>query len=182
MIKRCYSEAFKVREADENKYIEGYFSVFNSPYHVTKTDTEYIAPTAFDGTLDGDIRALINHDTSLVLGRTKNGTLELHTDEHGLYGRILINPNDQDAINIYERVKRGDVSQCSFGFEILDEETSFREDGGVVWTINAVRLHEVSVVTFPAYEETAVKARCAQADELRHKAWKAKMLAKLKEG
>ena len=62
-------------------------------------------------------------------------------------------------MNLYERVKRGDVDQCSFGFEIVNEETDFREDGSVHWTIRDVNLYEVSACTFPAYRETNITAR-----------------------
>jgi HK97 family phage prohead protease len=79
----------------------------------------------------------------------------------------VINPNDQDAMNLYERVKRGDVDQCSFGFNIVSEETEFRDDGSIHWTITEVELHEVSVCTFPAYEDTNVSAREAQREELK---------------
>src|SRR5690625_7651630 len=82
---------------------------------------EEIATGAFYNTLDNDIRALINHNTAFVLCRNKSGTLELETDSKGLFGRIKINENDTDAMNLYERVKRGDVDQCSFGFNILKE-------------------------------------------------------------
>ena len=112
-----------------------------------------------------------------MLGRTKAHTLELHEDERGLWGDITINPNDLDAVNTWERVRRGDVDQCSFGFEIVTEETDFRDDGSVHWTIKEVDLHEVSVCTFPAYEETNVSARSAQREELerrRLQAWKEK--------
>lgn len=130
---------------------------------------EEIAPGAFDNTLSNDIRALINHDTSLVLGRTKAGTLELKTDSRGLWGRIKINPNDTDAVNLYERVKRGDVDQCSFGFNIISEETEYRDDGTVKWIIKEVDLHEVSVCTFPAYEETGVQARHKQVEQYKQR-------------
>ena len=102
-----------------------------------------------------------------MLGRTKAHTLDLRVDEHGLYGDVVINPNDQDAMNLYERVKRGDVDQCSFGFNIVSEETEFRDDGSIHWTITEVELHEVSVCTFPAYEDTNVSAREAQREQLR---------------
>ena len=96
--------------------------------------TESIAETAFDGALSDDIRCLIDHDTRLVLGRTKAGTLSLKTDSRGLWGEVKVNPMDQDAMNLYERVKRGDVDQCSFGFDILEE--TFEERGAEVhWTI-----------------------------------------------
>lgn len=146
----------------QEMYIEGYFAVFNRETELWPGAYEEIAPEAFNETLGNDIRALINHDTTLVLGRNKAGTLELKADSHGLWGRIKINPNDTDAVNLYERVKRGDIDQCSFGFNILDEETEWREDGTVKWTIRKVDLHEVSVCTFPAYEETGVQARKAE--------------------
>lgn len=147
-------------EADgQEMYIEGYFAVFGRETELWPGAFEEIAPGAFDETLSNDIRALINHDTTLVLGRTKAGTLELKTDNYGLWGRVKINPNDIDAVNLYERVKRGDVDQCSFGFNITSEETDWRDDGTVKWTITGIDLHEVSVVTFPAYEDTGVQAR-----------------------
>lgn len=135
-------------EADgQEMYIEGYFAVFGRETELWPGAFEEIAPGAFDETLSNDIRALINHDTTLVLGRTKAGTLELKTDNYGLWGRVKINPNDIDAVNLYERVKRGDVDQCSFGFNITSEETDWRDDGTVKWTITGIDLHEVSVVT-----------------------------------
>jgi len=149
--------------------IEGYFAVFNSETELWPGAYEEIAPRAFDNTLNNDIRALINHDTGLVLGRNKAGTLELKVDGRGLWGSIRINPNDSDAVNLYERVKRGDVDQCSFGFNILDEEVDFRDDGTVKWTIKEVDLHEVSVVTFPAYTETGVQARKAEVEQHRQR-------------
>ena len=185
MLKRAYGDNFCTREEEDKKYIRGYFAVFDSPYYVCGDCYETIARGAFASTLvDGDIRALINHDTSLVIGRTTANTLTLAEDEKGLYGEILINPNDTDALNIYERVKRGDVSQCSFGFDILNEETEFIENSDAIhWTIKAVKLYEVSVVTFPAYEETYVSARFKSADKMReNQAWKIKMHRKLKGG
>jgi len=168
---RSINIALETREAANNEemYIEGYFVVFNQPTELWTGAFEEIAPTALDKTLSNDIRALINHDTRLVLGRNKSGTLELKVDSRGLWGRIKINPNDSEAVNVYERVKRGDVSQCSFGFNVVSEETEWRDDGGVKWTITEVDLHEVSVVTFPAYEETGVQARQKDVEAYREK-------------
>ena len=182
---RTLASSFKVREdtTEENPIIEGYFAVFGSVYDMGEGMTESIAETAFDGALESDIRALTNHDTSLVLGRTKAGTLELRVDEHGLYGIISINPKDADAVNLYERVKRGDVDQCSFGFDILSENTDVHEDGSIHWTITSVKLYEVSVCTFPAYSETEVQARSAEKADIeakRAEAWRSEMLKKLK--
>ena len=157
---------FEAREEENRPHITGYFSVFDGVYEIGPGMTESVDRHAFDNTVGGDIRALINHNSDMVLGRTKAHTLELRIDEHGLYGDILINPNDQDAMNLYERVRRGDVDQCSFGFRIISEETDFREDGSIHWRITEVELFEVSVCTFPAYEDTNVSAREAQRREL----------------
>ncbi|MBQ1294486.1 MAG: HK97 family phage prohead protease [Clostridiales bacterium] len=180
---RSAASKFETREEGNELKIEGYFAVFNSNYQIFDDLSESVAPGAFDDTLGDDIRALINHDSSLVLGRNTAHTLDLRQDEHGLWGSITINPNDQDAMNLYARVQRGDVDQCSFGFDILSEDYDVREDGSVHWTIRKVRLYEVSVCTFPAYEETNVKARSAQRDEIKKRsleAWKVQTLAKLK--
>lgn len=180
---RTVGTKFETREDGENLSIEGYFAVFNSIYEIVPGMSESIAPGAFSKTLSGDIRALINHDTTLVLGRTKANTLQLREDNHGLWGHIDINPNDTDAMNLYERVKRGDVDQCSFGFDILSEETDFRDDGSVHWTIKEVELYEVSPCTFPAYEETNISARAKEREDLlkrKNEAWKDAILKKLK--
>jgi HK97 family phage prohead protease len=159
--------ANRAEQNAEEMFIEGYFAVFNKPTELWGGAFEEIAPEAFNETLGNDIRGLTNHDSTFVLGRNKSGTLELKVDSHGLWGKIKINPKDTDAVNLYERVKRGDVDQCSFGFNILEEETEWREDGTVKWTIRKIDLHEVSVCTFPAYEETGVQAR--QAEVSQHK-------------
>ena len=180
---RAIPTEFKTREEGGELYIEGYFAVFNSVYEIMPGMSESIAPGAFDNTLAGDIRALINHDTTLVLGRTKARTLDLRSDSHGVWGRITVNPNDSDAMNLYERVKRGDVDQSSIGFDILNEETDFRDDGSVHWTIREVKLYEVSPCTFPAYEETNINARTKQRDDLisrKNEAWKEKVMKKLR--
>ncbi len=178
---RPIATQFTARD-DENPTIEGYFAVFNSIYEIAPGMTESVKPGAFSRTLGGDIRALTNHDTTLVLGRTKAHTLELREDEHGLWGKISINPKDADAMNLYERVKRGDVDQCSFGFEIVNEETDFRDDGSIHWTITDVNLFEVSACTFPAYSETNISARVEEKDTVRKReleAWKEKMRRKI---
>lgn len=176
---------FQTRADDGNLYIEGYFAVYGSKYWLWDDAYETIEPGAFDGETERDVRALADHDTRLVLGRTTAGTLTLRIDDKGLWGSILINPKDQDAMNLYERVKRGDVNQCSFGFDIVEQTTDYQDDGGTVWHLNKVRLYEVSVVTFPAYEDTGVEARKAEINDIkRRKAekWRADMKTKIKGG
>ena len=185
ILVRSIPASLTTREAheDEGPIIEGYFSVFGDTYDMGPGLSESVDRHAFDETLADDVRALIDHDTRLVLGRTSAHTLDLKVDEHGLWGRIEVNPNDSDAMNLYARVQRGDVDQCSFGFNILDESTEIREDGSIHWTINKVKLYEVSVCTFPAYESTSVSARAKDAEDIRKpqlESWKKQMRNKLK--
>ena len=168
---RSIASEFTTREDGEELTIEGYFAVFNSNYDLGFGMSESIAPGAFTDSMADDVRALVNHDTTLVLGRTSAHTLEIRQDERGLWGKVRINPNDSDAMNLYARVKRGDVSQCSIGFDILDEETEYRENGDVHWTIKSVKLWEVSACTFPAYTETAIAARSQDLEELKKRAF-----------
>lgn len=173
---RSIPGSFQTRTLENGEpVIEGYFAVFNSDYFLWPGATERVATGAFADELHADVRALCDHDTRIVLGRTAAGTLTLTEDERGLYGVIKINTADGDAMNLYARVQRGDVSQCSFGFDILDEEYIINPDGSELWLIRKVKLYEVSVVTFPAYEETSVSARSADTPARRERrlaAWK----------
>lgn len=181
--------------SDENGdlYLEGLFVVYDSVYDVFPGATESIAKGAFSESVNGDVRALYNHNTDIVLGRTRAGTLELRDTERGLWGRIKINPKDSDAMNAYARVKRGDLTGCSFGFDIPDggEETIYKDDGTVHFIINKVDpLWEVSPCVFPAYEAThisargkdleKVKAEAKEIEKRRADAWRAELRSKLK--
>ena len=177
--------AIETRAADdENKTpeIAGYFAVFDETYKIYEGYSERIDPHAFDKSISGDIRALIDHDTSKVLGRTTAGTLSLKVDERGLYGVIAVNPNDREAMDLYARVKRGDVNQCSFGFVIDKVRDDYRNDGSILTTITDLTLFEVSVCTFPAYESTEVEARAKEAHDNALEAWRESMRSRLTEG
>lgn len=180
---RCVAQQFQTRAANDDLFIEGYFSVFNSEYQLWEGASEIVKPGAFTNSVSGDVRALINHDSSLVLGRTKAGTLALRQDERGLWGSIRINRDDVDAMNLYARVQRGDVDQCSFGFDIKRETFVDLGDGKCRWEIEEVDpLYEVSVCTFPAYTETSVSARkqdLAEIEKRRAEAWRSDMKKKL---
>ncbi len=181
---RTISSDFKTRKDGDNPRIEGYFAVFNSNCELFHGCIESIAPGAFTDELNSDVRALIDHDTRLVLGRTTAGTLELREDDHGLWGGIDINPKDTEAMNLYARVERGDVSQCSFGFNILDEEHLDNGDGTHQFIIKKVKLYEVSCCTFPAYEDTAISARKADIAAIEKReadVWREEMRKRLKE-
>jgi len=185
MQTRTIPSEVQITNNGEKPRIEGYFAVFNSNYEIEKGYTESIAPGAFSDELHADVRALIDHESRLVLGRTTVATLELRGDGHGLWGGIDVNPNDTEAMNLYARVQRGDVSQCSIGFRIIDEEVEEREDGTVHWTIKKVKLYEVSCCTFPAYEETEISARKADIEEIEKRKtarWREKAKKRLKGG
>jgi HK97 family phage prohead protease/HK97 family phage major capsid protein len=149
----------EVREADgEEMILEGYAAVFNS-----ETDLghfrEVIKPGAFDDVMTNDVRALINHDPNLVLGRTTNGTLELSQDERGLKYRVKLGAQ-QYAKDFYESVKRGDISQSSFAFTI--DKQSWNEERTVRSVDKVRQLLDVSPVTYPAYAAATVQARDLQ--------------------
>ena len=149
----------EVREHEEDHMVlEGYAAVFN-----VETDLgafrEVIRPGAFDDVMDDDVRALINHDPNLILGRTGNGTLELSTDERGLKYKVKLG-DQQYARDFYESVKRGDITQSSFAFTI--EEQSFNDDRTLRSVDKVRQLLDVSPVTYPAYAAATVQARDQQ--------------------
>lgn len=152
----------KIREEGGKKYLEGYFSVFGEPYQVWDGWVETIERGAFARYLASgeDVKVLWNHDSNIVLGSTGNGTASLREDEVGLFGSVEINENDQEAVNAYARVARGDVDGCSFGFDIARQE-EWWDDDGVYHTkiIEVDPLYEVSPCTFPAYKATSISAR-----------------------
>ena len=149
----------------ESNVIEGYAAVFNSPTDIWGMFTEIIAPGAFADAIasNDDIRALFNHDWNNVLGRTKSGTLRLSEDARGLKFEVDL-PNTTLAKDLSESLKRGDISQCSFGF-VPTSETWDYEPEIPVRAINSVELHEISVVSIPAYEDTEVSLRSKEANK-----------------
>lgn len=174
-----------IRAEEDNLKIGGYFVLFNDETELYDGIFEKVDSRALDKTLTNDIRCLFNHDTSKVLGRTKSNTLTLAKDEKGLYGEVIINPNDKEAVSVYERVKRGDIDQCSFGFNILDEDQKLDERDNLHITLKEIDLHEVSIVTFPAYPNTTVSARSKQLEDLkgqRLEARKKAMLERIRNG
>lgn len=186
-------EAFKTREEDGKRFVEGYFSVFNQPYEVFPGWIEEIAPGAFARTLrEGkDVKVLWNHNSDIVLGSTQNRTAILREDDVGLFGSDEINEEDQDAKNGYARVARGDVRGCSFGFDIRAMEERWDDDGTYRTRITEVELYEVSPCTFPAYSQTSISARnkevfedakkrFADAREQQRKDWRENMKKRMK--
>lgn len=188
-MERRVSKMHEMRNIEEDGkiYIEGYFAVYNEEYRIFSDWVEKIAPGAFDDALrsGADIKVLWNHNPDIVLGSTAAGTAKLSSDSKGLFGRVEINENDTDAMNGRSRILRGDVSGCSFGFDIQKFSEEIDEDGTYRTTIECVSpLYEVSPCTFPAYEATSVSARSRkQIDDFKNKRtdiWKKQMLEKMK--
>lgn len=176
---------FTVRKEAGKRYIEGYFARFDDLYDMGWGVTETIDPHAFDRSIkDGDdVRVLVNHDTTKVLGRTASGTATIRVDDVGLWASAEINEADTDATNEAARMERGDVTGASFGFEIRDIEREYDQSKGTIHRIlRDVKLYEVSVCTFPAYQKTAVgvreEDRAAASEE--NRAWRADRENRLK--
>jgi len=182
MNKRDFKTNFHITRAEKDPdemIIEGYFALYENETELWEGSFEIITKGAFDETLNNDIRALWNHNTQYVLGRNKSGSLEVKADDKGLFAIIKL-PKTQYAEDLYELVKRGDVDECSFGFNILDEDLEELASGGYRWRINKVDLHEISVVTFPAYENTNVQARSKEIEILQERKLQEKRTALLK--
>lgn len=150
----------KQKDEDKKRSIVGYAAVFNSPSEMLYGSfREAIVPGAFSQSLmENDIRALFDHNSGYVLGRNKAGTLSLTEDERGL--RVEIDPPDtQWAQDLLVSVDRGDINQMSFGFNVRTEEWQHQADGSELRVLKNIDLHEVSIVAFPAYQQTSVNVR-----------------------
>lgn len=147
-----------VAKDDEKMIVEGYALRFNTESHLLGEFVETISPGALENAVLTDVRCLIDHNSSYVLGRTVADTLSLTVDDKGLYFRCQL-PNTTYARDLYENIKLGNVNQCSFGFSIEEDGDTFerRSDGLFKRTVNKIKsLFDVSIVTYPAYEETDV--------------------------
>ena len=153
---------FQTREEQESGdlILSGYFIKFDEETELWPGYFEVIKREGVEKAIkDADIRALFNHDNSLVLGRTGNDTVRLGVDDVGLFGDIIINKDDPQAVGAYARVQRGDVIGCSFGFFPIKINTEERDDGSYLDTILELEIFEVSPCTFPAYPQTEIAAR-----------------------
>jgi|TARA_Y100000034_G_scaffold132026_1_gene194064 hypothetical protein len=148
-------DELRVSEADGKTVIAGHAAVFNKMSVEMYGFREVIAPGAFaDSLKSADVRALINHDPNLILGRNKAGTLRVAEDKKGL--AIEIDPPDTQASrDLLVSMGRGDIDQMSFGFRTVEDKWETK-DGKDVRTLLKVDLFDVSPVTFPAYEDTDV--------------------------
>ena len=144
----------ELRMDGDKPTVVGYGAVFNSMSNDLGGFREFIAPNAFEGRLEDDVRFLINHDANLILARTTNGTLRLSVDEKGLRYEADM-PNTSTARDLMELLKNGTISQSSFAFTV--EEDSWEvKDGMNIRTIDKVsQLYDVSSVTYPAYNSAS---------------------------
>ena len=144
----------------------GYAALFNSPSEGLPFD-EVFARGAFTETIKSDdVRALLNHDPNFVIGRTGADTLKLKQDKRGLLIEATP-PDTQWARDLAVSVGRGDISQMSIGFMMVEQKLSF-EKNRQKRTLTAVKLMDVSPVTFPVYEDTEVALRSIDAWQKEH--------------
>ena len=152
---RISTAGFEVREDADGMTFEGYAAIFDSPSEPLPF-IERIKRGAFNRSLTkarNDIKLLWNHDTSAVLGSTRAGTLKLVEDNRGLKVTATL-PNTTLGRDSAVLLKRGDVDSMSFGFSVPSGGDEWNEDGSER-VLKSIRLHEVSIVAFPAYTSTA---------------------------
>lgn len=150
---------FRAVEDNGIPKITGYAALFNVWSQDLGGFVETIEPGAFTRSLQNgaDVRAVINHDPNLILGRSKAGTLNLVEDDIGLRVEI-VPPDTQYARDLMTSIKRGDIDQMSFQFKTIDDDV--RWDGNLVKrSLKQVDLFDVAPVTFPAYPQTSVSVR-----------------------
>ncbi len=148
--------------------VRGYAAVFNQETVIAGLWRERIMPGAFRKAITrDDVFFLVNHD-GLPLARTKSGTLKLSEDDHGLLVESELDAEDPDVVAVVRKMKRGDLDKMSFAF--MPERQEWDETGDMpLRTLHEVGLHDVSVVTVPAYDGTEIGLR-SLTDHRREKA------------
>lgn len=148
--RRSCTRPIEVREAPDGSInVRGYASVFDQEAY-----GEVVKSTAFNRTLAqrDDVRLLVNHE-GVPLARTKSGTLNLSVDSTGLLIEAAgLDPANPDVQRLRSAMARGDLDQMSFGFEATDDP---QVDG--VRELREVKLFDVSIVTYPWYDQTSVE-------------------------
>lgn len=148
----------EIRAEDDGIKVSGYAAVFNEEADIGGMFREQIAPGAFkDAVNRDDVVFLINHD-GLPLARTRSGTLILKEDDKGLYMETTLDPDDPDVKSIVGKMKRGDLDKMSFAFWPDKQEWDDTKDPPLR-TITQVTLHDVAIVTTPAYDGTEIGLR-----------------------
>jgi len=176
---------FEAREEQNGeKILDGLFIPYNQETELWRGFYEEIASGAFTESLrNSDIRVLYNHNSDIVLGREKSHTAVISERSDGVYCKISINQSDTEALNIYERVKRGDISGNSFGFYPTKEIYRDKGNDEIKVVVTEGELVELSVCPFPAYEQTNISARKKSYEEYLEtnlRAKKSELLERLK--
>lgn len=169
--KEIRNYTFEIRANEDEKngtYVEGTAIVFEQKTDLGFFD-EVIDKNALAKTDLKDVRFLVNHNTDMIpLARSRknneNSTMQLSVENDGLKIRVnLDTENNSEARNLYSAIKRGDVSGMSFMFTVRGEEWSNEETDHPLRRITDIdKVFEVSAVTFPAYEQTDISARCKE--------------------
>lgn len=173
-MERRYTKGTECRiegREDGTKTIVGYGAVFyrsdrpGTEYELARDMVERIAPSAFDSAMgrQDDVRALFNHDSNFVLGRTSAGTARMFTDKIGLRYEIDL-PDTQAGRDIAVSIDRGDITGSSFAFVPASSGVEWTtEDGRDVRTITDLELlFDFGPVTYPAYDGTSSAIRSDQ--------------------
>lgn len=162
-IEKRFIHEIRAKQNDEGKLVVvGTPIVYNAVTKLWEDVEEIIMPgAAADSIASDDVRAVWNHNTDIVLGRTKNATLKLVDGADGVACEIEF-PDSEEGRSKFASVQRGDVDGMSFGFTPIDETwTARKEDSNDIWTrtITRLKVWEVSPCTFPQYDETEISAR-----------------------
>lgn len=159
--KRASGDVVNVSETDNTVKVSGYAAVYNQDTPIGDSFIERIEVGAFDEAIGRDeVVFLINHE-GLPLARTKSGTLTLSVDNHGLKMESSLDAQDPDVMRIVPKMKRGDLDKMSFAFRADVVEWNFDVEPAIR-TIKKCSLHDVSIVTTPAYEGTEIEL-CSRA-------------------
>jgi hypothetical protein len=154
-------------QTKEECKVDGYASTFNEPYELWTFDgytvREQIDPHAFDECDMSDVIMQYDHQ-GRVFARNSNGTLQIKTDEHGLYMEADLSGTEIGR-QLFEEIKGGYTTKMSFGFTVDEDKREITEnvaDGtvDVLRTITKIRkLYDVSAVSLPANDGTEISAR-----------------------
>lgn len=152
-------------KAEGDEYIvEGYATTFDEPYHLYFYDDdghevkEMVDRNAFEKTDMSDVIMQYDHE-GRVFARLSNNTLELKTDDHGLFVRAYLGGTEIGR-NLYEEIKGGYTDKMSFGFTVSEDEFKEEEDRNYLRTIRSIgKLYDVSAVSIPANDMTEISAR-----------------------
>jgi HK97 family phage prohead protease len=162
--RRFITAEVRATGTEDAPVIEGHAAVFNQETQIGSLFREKIRTGAFTRVLSEkpDVIAAYNHDWNVVLGRTTAGTLTLTETLNGLHYSTKINPKDSEAMNVYQKVKRGDVPQASFAFTVRQEawtKPAAKGDLALREVIEVDKLYDVGPVAFGAYPQASASAR-----------------------